>query len=116
MVRRWRLTGYFPILSHPLPPPRPQAGKQWSKVEKVVAEMRANGVKPNAMTYTVLITGCAATGRVGRAMQLLAEMRRAGVPPNAYAYTAVISTCTKGGDWRQALQVFEQVRSRRGPT
>ena len=66
------------------------------------------GLTPNAMTYTIRITGCASTGRVDRAMELLSLMRAAGVPPNAYVYTAVITTCTKGGEWEQALHVFEQ--------
>ncbi|KAJ4850280.1 hypothetical protein Tsubulata_038921 [Turnera subulata] len=57
---------------------------------KVFLRMLASGVAPNAYTYSVLIKGLAADGKLlGEAKKYVMEMIGKGMRPNAGTYTAV---------------------------
>jgi pentatricopeptide repeat protein len=65
--------------------------------------MASAGVSPNAMTFTVLLTGCAQSLRAEAAQRLMARMREAGLVPNAYTLTALVTVHSACGDWRRAV-------------
>jgi pentatricopeptide repeat protein len=88
-----------------------QAGKQWDAAEAVLETMATRGVRPNPMTYTVLLTGCAQSLRAEAAQRVMARMQADGLEPNAHTLTALVTVYAACGEWRRAVAVFQDVRA-----
>ncbi len=76
------------------------AGGEADRAEAVVAWMLANGVRPNARTYTALLSALGNARRWARAVEVLGRMQSpewGGVQPNAYTYSALLKV---GAGWR----------------
>ena len=58
--------------------------------------MQRQGVVPNVITYTSLISSCEKGQQPGRALELFEAMQRQGVVPDVIICTSLISTCEKG--------------------
>lgn len=72
------------------------AGGEADRAEAVVGWMLANGVRPNARTYTALMAALGNAKRWGRAVEVLSRMQSTewgGVQPNAYTYSALLKVC-----------------------
>ena len=96
----------------------------WVLVLGLMAEMRAEGVAPDAFTFTTAITACGKAGQWERALGLLEEMGGAGQPqaqeeggqrstfgiaPNVAAINAAISACARAGRAERALGLLNRM-------
>lgn len=99
----------------------------WVLVLGLMAEMRAEGVAPDAFTFTTAITACGKAGQWERALGLLEEMEGAGQPqegggqqstvaiaPNVAAINAAISACARAGRADSALGLLNRMVAREG--
>ncbi|WCJ41841.1 Pentatricopeptide repeat (PPR) superfamily protein [Euphorbia peplus] len=80
------------------------------EAERVVKEMRMNGVEPNVYTYSIVIDGLCRCGEVGRAHDVLAEMIGAGVEPNSVTFNNLMRVHVKSGKTEKVLQVYNQMK------
>ena len=67
--------------------------------------MQRQGVVPNVITYSALISTCEKSKQPvsERALELFEAMQRQGVVPNVITYGALISACEKGKQPERAL-------------
>lgn len=72
----------------------------------LLPELRAQGLKPTAVTFNVLLSACTRCGDNARAAALLAEMRAAGLQPNLITYATVARGLSLGGELAQAEEVL----------
>ena len=78
--------------------------------ERVLA-MKAAGLRPCVVTYTSLIKGYCAEGRLGEAEAVLREMEAAKpkVLPNVRTANTMLRGCLLTGDVPRALQIFKRM-------
>ena len=67
-------------------------------------EMRQQGLEPNVITYTSVISAGELTWR------LFEEMRLQGLQPIAVTFSAGVSACGKGKMPQKVLQLFEEMQ------
>jgi len=75
--------------------------------------MRAEGVRPSAVTFNALVAVHAAGGDVAGARGTLAAMREAGEVPNGRTYGGLLAACAAAGDARAGLQFFRTAQAER---
>ena len=68
------------------------------------------GVKPNRITYNVLIKNLASNLQPGYAESLLNAMRKDGLTPDVDLYTVTVRSYEKCGNPRKALSLMESMR------
>ena len=90
-----------------------QAAKQnrWQHAVLLLAEMQAQGLGPNVITYSATISACEKGSQWHEALELLAEMQAQGLEPNVITYNAAISACEKGSQWQQALELLAEMQA-----
>ncbi|KDP43919.1 hypothetical protein JCGZ_20929 [Jatropha curcas] len=88
------------------------AGGQSKEAHKVFLRMLANGIAPNAYTYTVLIKGLSNDGKLVDAKKYLLEMMGKGMRPNAGTYTAVFEAFAKEEKVEEAKELLKQMKER----
>lgn len=72
------------------------------------------GLQPNTITYSAVISACSSAGRWQEAEQLFERMLAETVPdcqPNTITYSSLISACERGGRLDRALDWFERMKS-----
>lgn len=80
---------------------------------ELLKRMKAWGVAPNAVTYSVLIQACASTGYLDRGFRLLSEMQDVGLGcTDTYPWTSLIDGCGRFGLWERALELLERMRNK----
>ena len=67
-------------------------------------EMQQQGLEPNVITYTAVIS----TGEL--TLQLFDEMRQQGLQPNVVTFSAVVSAFAKCKMPQRVLQLFEEMQ------
>eukprot|EP00931_Biecheleriopsis_adriatica_P050237 TRINITY_DN29079_c0_g1_i1.p1 TRINITY_DN29079_c0_g1~~TRINITY_DN29079_c0_g1_i1.p1 ORF type:complete len:908 (+),score=192.24 TRINITY_DN29079_c0_g1_i1:142-2865(+) len=65
--------------------------KGHKEVERVLATMRARGIKPNVVTYNSMVKDATARQDLKRAWALTDEMERAGVSPDAFTCSILMA-------------------------
>jgi len=60
-------------------------------------DMGAEGLTPNAVTFSTLIHGCGRAGQLTRAFALLNEMKSLGLAPNVVTYTTLVDALCRDG-------------------
>ena len=68
--------------------------------------MQRQGVVPDAITCSALVSTCEKCKKPERALKLFQAMRRQGMVPDAIACSALVSTCEKGKQPERALKLF----------
>ena len=63
---------------------------------KVFKTMMRQGVIPDAITYSALISACEKGKQPEQALLVFASMEQQGVVPDEITYGALISACEKG--------------------
>lgn len=99
----------------------------WVLVLGLMAEMRAEGVAPDAFTFTTAITACGKAGQWERALGLLEEMEGVwqtpeeggqhspvAIAPNVAAINAAISACARAGQAERALGLLNRMAAQEG--
>uniref|UniRef100_A0A0D9WG69 Pentacotripeptide-repeat region of PRORP domain-containing protein n=1 Tax=Leersia perrieri TaxID=77586 RepID=A0A0D9WG69_9ORYZ len=71
--------------------------RRFDAAYEVVRWMVANGVAPDVVTYSTLISGLCGAGQVAEALGVLDLMLEEGCRPNAHTYTPIMHAyCTRG--------------------
>ncbi|GLC33967.1 hypothetical protein PLESTB_000823500 [Pleodorina starrii] len=82
-------------------------------VEALMAEMRAAGLRPDAVTYGTLVHAAVRSGSIDAALEVLAAMRVEGVQPDGAIFTSLMKLFRTQGRQAQALEFFQQMSSSR---
>lgn len=109
----------------------PQQEEGWSLILGLMKEMRADGISPDAFTFSTAITACGRAGRWELALDLLDEMATSaghhqpqrstdpltiaaagGVVPDIVAINAAITACGRAGQWQHALELLGRITAR----
>ncbi len=69
---------------------------------------------PNTITYSSLISACAAGSRLDKALQVYDEMQEAGLQPDHITYSTLISAYEKAGELAEALALLDKVHEAGG--
>ena len=69
--------------------------------------MQRQGLHPDVVTYTVLVSSSEACRMTERALQLSDELQRQGLHPDVVTYTVLISTRRKCRMIERALQPYD---------
>ena len=70
-------------------------GDVWGQALRTLAEMRARGWRPNAISYNSAISACEKGARWALALGSLSEMFDAALEPDVISFSAAISACEK---------------------
>jgi len=65
--------------------------------------MQLQGIKPDIVTYSTLISACEKGEDLTKALQVFDYLQRHGIKPDIVTFSALISTCEKGKDPIKAL-------------
>jgi len=71
--------------------------------------MRQQGVMPDAISYSALISACEKGNQVKRAQEFFEIMDQQGVVPDAINFNALISAFEKGNQLEQAVELFRRM-------
>ena len=82
----------------------------WHEALKILAEMQAQGLERNVITYSAAISACEKGYQWQQALELLAEMQAQGLETNVITYNAAISPCEKGSQWHEALKLLAEMQ------
>ncbi|GIL85400.1 hypothetical protein Vretimale_10595 [Volvox reticuliferus] len=82
-------------------------------VEALMAEMRAAGLRPDAITYGTLIDAAVRSSSIEAALEVLSAMRVEGVQPDGATFTSLMKLFRTQGRHVQALEFFEQLSNSR---
>ncbi|KAK3016654.1 hypothetical protein RJ639_006749 [Escallonia herrerae] len=85
-------------------------GTDYRRAIVLMDEMRAVGLSPNHISWSILIDVCGGSGNVKGAMQVLKSMRDAGIQPDVVAYTTAIKVCVKRKHLRFAFSLFAEMK------
>lgn len=90
-LERWatllRTEGVYVTNVCPPPPPPPCFHRQ---ALELLAELQADGLAPNIVTYTTAVEACASAGKYRSAMALLEEMPSAGIEPTVVTFSTAL--------------------------
>ncbi|XP_065865250.1 pentatricopeptide repeat-containing protein At4g38150-like [Euphorbia lathyris] len=88
------------------------SGGRSKEAVKVFLRMLSSGVKPNAYTYSVLIKGLAADGKLGDSKKYVLEMMSKGMNPNAATYIAVFEAYARQEKAEEARELLLQMKEK----
>jgi len=85
----------------------------WRKALNLIDQMKENGVKPDAITYSSAIKVCGAAGQWEEALKLINIMQKGGpkTRPNRISYTNAITACGISGEHEHALRLFNDMKN-----
>ena len=69
----------------------------------LLAQMRRDGLRPNAVTFGATAQAYATLGHWEAALQLLADMEAEGVAPNIVVLSNIVNACAEAAEWKPAL-------------
>ncbi|CAF1825828.1 unnamed protein product, partial [Brassica oleracea var. botrytis] len=72
----------------------------------ILAQIRANRITPNIVSYSTVIDGFAKAGRFDEALSLFDEMRYLSIALDRVSYNTLLSIYTKAGRDEEALDVL----------
>ncbi|CAL9752872.1 unnamed protein product [Musa acuminata subsp. burmannicoides] len=75
----------------------------------VYDDLRADGLKEEAITFTILAKGLCRAGRTDDLLQVLERMRQELCRPDVFAYTAIIKVLASEGNVDGCLRVWEEM-------
>ena len=82
----------------------------------LLAQMRRDGLRPNAVTFGATAQAYATLGHWEAALQLLADMEAEGVAPNIVVLSNIVNACAEAAAWKPALALTHGMSSRYGVT
>ena len=82
----------------------------------LLAQMRRDGLRPNAVTFGATAQAYATLGHWEAALQLLADMEAEGVAPNIVVLSNIVNACAEAAEWKPALALTHGMSSRYGVT
>lgn len=85
-------------------------GGEFGRAEAVLADMEAQGVPPNIVTFNTLMSVYVQQGRTGDVLRVYAQIHDRGLVPTAATYSTVMSAYKKAGDASAAIRFFVALR------
>ncbi|PQQ09950.1 pentatricopeptide repeat-containing protein [Prunus yedoensis var. nudiflora] len=85
-------------------------GTDYYHAKALLDEMRAVGLYPNQISWSILADICGGSGNVEGALQILKNMRAAGMKPDVVAYTTAIKVCVENENLELALSLFAEMK------
>ncbi|KAH7657744.1 Tetratricopeptide-like helical domain-containing protein [Dioscorea alata] len=82
------------------------------EVVGILEEMKANGVKPDTVTYNAMIAGFCEEKEFDAVFEALNEMEKNGCKADVVSYNTIIAGFCKEKRWRDALDLFEDMPRR----
>ncbi|XP_062202721.1 protein LOW PHOTOSYNTHETIC EFFICIENCY 1, chloroplastic-like [Phragmites australis] len=85
---------------------------EFGRIQGVLADMEAQGVSPNIVTFNTLMSIYVQQGKVDDVFRVYADIEGHGLVPTAATYSTVMSAHKKAGDAFAALNYFVMLRNR----
>lgn len=85
--------------------------RDWKAAERLLKDMRREGLKPNDACYYALLAAASKAGELRLAEGLFKGMREDGIKPDSYSFTTLFAGCGRFHDWRLALRLLESMKS-----
>lgn len=76
--------------------------EQWETGKALVEEMTRNGIPPDNITYSTIISFAIRCHQLDEALDWFSRMQDAGCPPDSVTYSAVIDVLAKSGRMQEA--------------
>lgn len=76
----------------------------------VYDDLRADGLKEEAITFTILAKGLCKAGRIDQLLEILDRMRQELCRPDIFAYTAMVKVLALQGNLDGCLKVWEEMK------
>jgi pentatricopeptide repeat protein len=80
---------------------------EYQKAKEALIDMRKQGLKPNVMVYTSLMTGCVASKDVDEAFRIFETILKEGLQPTNYTFGVLANVCVKSGQLNRAYSLVE---------
>ncbi|KAE8099510.1 hypothetical protein FH972_017487 [Carpinus fangiana] len=85
-------------------------GTDYYRAKALMDEMRAVGLSPNQISWSILIDIFGGLRNVEGAIQILRNMFGAGIQPDVITYTTAIKVCVESENLKVAFSLFEQMK------
>ncbi|KAL2964822.1 hypothetical protein AAZX31_16G024400 [Glycine max] len=82
----------------------------FDNAEKLLNQMKEEGIKPDLVTWNSLVSGYSMSGRSEEALAVINRIKSLGLTPNVVSWTAMISGCCQNENYMDALQFFSQMQ------
>ncbi|XP_038988722.1 pentatricopeptide repeat-containing protein At4g20740 [Phoenix dactylifera] len=79
----------------------------------VYDDLRADGLKEEAITFTILAKGLCRAGRIDQLLEILDRMRQELCRPDVFVYTAMVKALALEGNLAGCLRVWEEMKKDR---
>eukprot|EP00743_Colponemidia_sp_Colp-15_P010764 GILK01011900.1.p1 GENE.GILK01011900.1~~GILK01011900.1.p1 ORF type:complete len:637 (-),score=90.97 GILK01011900.1:178-1983(-) len=81
-----------------------------SEAMALYADMKGKDIKPDILTYTTLLSGCADVGALGVGIQLHQELTASGLRVDTVANNVLLNMYARCGDIEKAVSIFEHMK------
>ncbi|CAI9103864.1 OLC1v1002438C1 [Oldenlandia corymbosa var. corymbosa] len=86
--------------------------KKFETSLKMFTQMKREGLKPDIVTYSTLLIGCAKVkGGYSRALELVQELKFHGLRMDSVTYGTILSVCASNNQCKEAEQYFDEMKS-----
>jgi len=90
-------------------------GESEHVIDHIFQELRAEGLKPNVVTYNILIDQMGRKGDHDGALAMLEKMEASGIAPNAQTYGHLMESFERNGRPKKALEMFDRMQEQGVP-
>merc|ERR1719191_1248690 len=81
-----------------------------SEIARVLDDMRASHIRPDVVTYSILIKASCAAGNLGNAMSLFEQLKQENLVLDEIAFNSLLNGCSKNNKVNYAETVFASMR------
>ncbi|CAE8617339.1 unnamed protein product [Polarella glacialis] len=82
---------------------------RWQQALKLLAQLRAARLRPDAQSYNGALNACGGAGQWRTALLLVRELCRDGLRPDLLSYAALVRACEKATRWQIAVQLVDSL-------
>lgn len=84
-------------------------GGELGRAGNLLSEMHGAGVRPTAITYSCLLSGCEQQGNWELALCFLAEFLTSGLPLDPCCFNTALRTCANNGHLQEAEGILRKM-------
>jgi pentatricopeptide repeat protein len=84
---------------------------QGQKALEVFQHMHLEGVRPNSVTFAVVLKACASVGALGVGMHVHEQVIQSGCESNVFVGSSLVDMYAKSGSLEDAWRVFNKMPS-----
>merc|ERR1719214_548489 len=81
-----------------------------SEIQLVLDDMRASHIRPDVVTYSILIKASCAAGNLGNAMSLFEQLKQENLVLDEIAFNSLLNGCSKNNKVSYAETVFQSMQ------